>query len=41
VLDDFRDRLGCPWRETDAESADRATLMRDLELNASKFSPSA
>jgi hypothetical protein len=41
VLDDFRDRLGCPWRETDAESADRATLMRDPGLNASKFSPSA
>jgi hypothetical protein len=23
-------RLGCAWRETDAESADRATLIRDL-----------
>jgi hypothetical protein len=30
VLDDFGGRLGCPWRETDAESADRATLIRDL-----------
>ena len=24
VLDDFGGRLGCAWRETDAESADRA-----------------
>jgi hypothetical protein len=23
-------RLGCAWRETDAGSADRATLIRDL-----------
>jgi hypothetical protein len=30
VLDDFGDRHGCAWRETDAESADRATLIRDL-----------
>ena len=30
VLDDFGGRLGCAWRETDAESADRATLIRDL-----------
>ncbi len=29
VLDDFGDRHGA-WRETDAESADRATLIRDL-----------
>ncbi len=30
VLDDFGGRLGCAWRETDAESADRATLIRHL-----------
>jgi len=30
VLDDFGGRLGCAWRETDAEGADRATLIRDL-----------
>jgi hypothetical protein len=30
VLDDFGDRLGRAWRETDAESADRATLIRNL-----------
>jgi hypothetical protein len=30
VLDDFGGRLGCGWRETDAESADRATMIRDL-----------
>ena len=30
VLDDFGGRLGCAWRETDAESADCATLIRDL-----------
>jgi hypothetical protein len=30
VLDDFGERLGCAWRETDPESADRATLIRDL-----------
>jgi hypothetical protein len=29
VLDDFG-RLGCSWRETDADSADRETLIRDL-----------
>jgi len=29
VLDDFG-RRGCCWRETDAESADRETLIRDL-----------
>ena len=29
VLDDFG-RMGCSWRETDAESADRETLIRDL-----------
>jgi hypothetical protein len=32
VLDDFGGRLGCAWRETDAESADRATLSRS-DLN--------
>jgi hypothetical protein len=30
MLDDFGGRLGCDWRETDAESADRGTLIRDL-----------
>ena len=30
MLNDFRGRLGCAWRGTDAESADRATLIRDL-----------
>src|SRR6516164_9265389 len=29
VLDDLG-RLGCSWRETDVESADRETLIRDL-----------
>ena len=29
VLDDFG-RIGCSWRETDAERADRKTLIRDL-----------
>ena len=29
VLNDFG-RTGCSWRETDAESADRETLIRDL-----------
>jgi hypothetical protein len=29
VLDDFG-RMGCSWRETAAESADRETLIRDL-----------
>jgi hypothetical protein len=29
VLDDFG-RLGCSWRETDAQSTDRKTLIRDL-----------
>jgi hypothetical protein len=28
VLDDFGGRLSCAWRETDAESADRAPLIR-------------
>jgi hypothetical protein len=30
VLDDFGGRIGCSWRETDAESADRETLIRAL-----------
>ena len=30
VLDDFGGRLGCSWRDTDADSADRETLIRDL-----------
>ena len=29
VLDDFG-RAGCCWRETDADSADRETLIREL-----------
>ena len=29
VLDDFG-RIGCCWRETDADNADRQTLIRDL-----------
>jgi hypothetical protein len=29
VLDDFG-HLGCSWRETDAQSTDRTTLIRDL-----------
>ena len=29
VLDDFG-RIGCSWRETDVESADRESLIRDL-----------
>jgi hypothetical protein len=29
VLDDFG-RIGCSWRETDVESADRETLIRVL-----------
>jgi hypothetical protein len=29
VLEDFG-RIGCAWRETDVESADRETLIRDL-----------
>ena len=30
VLDERRGQLGCAWRATDAESADRVTLIRDL-----------
>lgn len=30
VLEDFGGRLGCSWRETDADGADRNTLIRDL-----------
>ena len=30
VLDDLGSRIGCSWRETDADSADRETLIRDL-----------
>jgi hypothetical protein len=29
VLEDFG-HMGCSWRETDAEDADRETLIRDL-----------
>jgi len=29
VLDDFG-QIGCAWRETDVEGADRETLIRDL-----------
>jgi len=31
MLGDFGNRLGCAWRETEAESADRATMIRDLK----------
>jgi hypothetical protein len=30
VLDNFGDRLGRAWRETDEEGADRETLIREL-----------
>lgn len=30
VLDDFGDPIGCFWRETDVDGADRRTLIRDL-----------
>jgi hypothetical protein len=30
VLDRFGRGIGCSWRETDADSADRETLIRDL-----------
>ena len=30
VLEDFGARLGCAWRETDAEATDRETLIRNL-----------
>ena len=30
VLNDFGSRIGCSWSETDADSADRETLIRDL-----------
>jgi hypothetical protein len=30
VLDDFGGRLGYSWRETDADSADRETVIRDM-----------
>ena len=30
VLDDFGEKLGCSWRETDANATDRETLIRDL-----------
>lgn len=30
VLDNFGGSLGCSWRETGANSADRETLVRDL-----------
>ena len=39
VLDDFG-RPGCSWRETDAESADRKMLIRDLLVAASTQSGS-
>ena len=38
VLDDFGGRLGCAWRETDADSADRETLIREL-LNGQYSNP--
>jgi hypothetical protein len=30
VLDDYGERLGRAWRETDEEGTDRETLIRDL-----------
>jgi hypothetical protein len=30
VLDDFGERLGRAWRETDEERTDRETVVRDL-----------
>jgi len=30
VLDDFGGQVGCTWRETDADRADRETLICDL-----------
>lgn len=30
VLDDFGGQIGCSWRETDVDSADRETLIHDL-----------
>ena len=30
VLDDFGDGLGCSWRETDVDSTDRETVIRDM-----------
>jgi hypothetical protein len=30
VLDDFGERLGCAWRETEEESADRHAVITDL-----------
>ncbi len=30
VLDDFGGRMGCSWRETDVQGADRETLIRAL-----------
>jgi hypothetical protein len=43
VLGDFGGRLGCAWRETDAESADRAlcescTGRRNGEMPAGSYS---
>jgi hypothetical protein len=38
VLDDFGGRLGCSWRETDADSAERETLIREL-LNGQYSNP--
>jgi hypothetical protein len=32
VLDDFGDRLGRAWRETEEEDTDRETLIRDLMI---------
>ena len=35
---DFGGRLGCSWRDTDADSADRETLIREL-LNGQYSNP--
>jgi len=38
VLDDFGERLGRAWRETDEEDTDRETLIRDLMGDQYKLS---
>lgn len=30
VLEDFGDRAGCSWRETDEQDTDREPIIRDL-----------
>jgi hypothetical protein len=38
LLDDFGERLGRAWRETDEEDTDRETLIRDLMGDQYKLS---